>query len=146
VEEKAQELNRAPEQQNADLTLAKALIEAQTQKIAIAAKMPALGEMAGGKASEINNPMEIIHARASDLMEAAAEKDSVPADMVLATMEKIRNTATRVTKITMGLRKFARETQDDPEKATGVQEILEEALPFCMERNGTGIEHFERNR
>src|SRR5713101_88704 len=52
----------------------------------------------------------------------------------LATMEKIRNTATRVTKITMGLRKFARETRGDPAKATGVQEILEETLPFCMER------------
>jgi len=133
-------------QQNADLALAKALMEAQTQKIAIAVKMPALGEMAGGMAHEINNPMGIIHARASDLMDAVAEKNSMPAYMVLATMETIRNTATRVTKITMGLRRFARETRDDPAKAAGVQEILEETLPCSMERNGTGIEHFERNR
>jgi hypothetical protein len=42
AQEKAQELNRALEQQNADLTLAKALIEAQTQKIVIAAKMSPL--------------------------------------------------------------------------------------------------------
>ena len=42
AEEKARELNRALERQNADLILAKALIEAQTQKIAIAAKMSAL--------------------------------------------------------------------------------------------------------
>ena len=52
AEEKAKELNRALERQNADLTMAKALIEAQTQKIAIAAKMSALGEMAGGMAHE----------------------------------------------------------------------------------------------
>ena len=45
-----------------------------------------LGEMAGGMAHEINNPMGIIHARASDLMESAAEKDSVPADLVPATI------------------------------------------------------------
>ena len=134
AEAKAQELNRVLERQNADLTLAKALIEAQTQKIAIAAKMSALGEMAGGMAHEINNPMGIIHARASDLMEVAAENDTVPASVVLATMEKIRNTASRVTKITTGLRKFARETRGDPATQTGVQEILEETLPFCMER------------
>jgi hypothetical protein len=49
---------------------------------------------------------------------AIAEKDSVPADMALATMEKIRNTARQATKITMGLRKFAREARGDPAKAT----------------------------
>ena len=134
AEAKAQELNRALERQNADLTLAKALIEAQAQKIAIAAKMSALGEMAGGMAHEINNPMGIIHARASDLMEVARDSDTVPAIMVLATMEKIRNTASRVTKITTGLRRFARETRGDPATQIGVQEILEETLPFCMER------------
>jgi PAS domain S-box-containing protein len=134
AEEKARELNQVLEQQNADLTLAKAMIEAQTQKIAIAAKMSALGEMAGGMAHEINNPMGIIHARASDLIEVASESDTVSSLTVVETMEKIRNTASRVTKITMGLRKFARETRGDPATATGVREILEETLPFCMER------------
>ena len=132
AEEKARELNGTLEKQNADLIVAKALIEAQTQRIAIAAKMSALGEMAGGMAHEINNPMGIIHARASDLMEAAADRDSVPASMVIATMDKIRNTASRVTKITMGLTKFARETKGDPATETGVREILDETLPFCM--------------
>jgi hypothetical protein len=37
-------------------------------------------------AHEINNAMGIIHARGSALMEAAAEKDSLPADLVLATI------------------------------------------------------------
>jgi len=65
---------------------------------------------------------------------AIAEKDSVRAEMVLAALEKIRNMARQATKITMGLRKFAREARGNPAKATGVQEILEETLPFCMER------------
>jgi PAS domain S-box-containing protein len=134
AEETARELNRVLEQQNADLLLAKAMIESQTQKIALGAKMSALGEMAGGMAHEINNPMGIIHARASDLMELASESATVPSITVVATMEKIRNTASRVTKITMGLRKFARETRGDPATETGVREILEETLPFCMER------------
>lgn len=76
-------------------------------------------------AHEINNPREIIHARASDLKEEAAKS---------ATMEKIRNTASRVTKITMGLQKFARKTRNDPATETGVREILEDTLAFCMER------------
>lgn len=134
AEENAREMNKVLERQNADLTLAKAMIEAQTQKIAIAAKMSALGEMAGGMAHEINNPMGIIHARASDLLEVAQESETVPSNMVMSAMEKIRSTASRVTRITMGLRKFARETRGDPSTQTEVREILEETLPFCMER------------
>jgi len=114
--------------------LAKAMIEAQTQKIALAAKMSALGEMAGGMAHEINNPMGIIPARVSDLIEVASESDTLSSLTVVEAMEKIRNTASRVTKITKGPRKFARETRGDPATATGVREILEETLPFCMER------------
>ena len=134
AEAKARLLNQELERQNADLTRAKALIEAQTQKIAVTAKMSALGEMAGGVAHEINNPMGIIHARASDLLEFAEEQETVPAKMVVETMEKIRNTAARVTKITLGLRKFARETRNDPVVATSVQDIVEETLSFCTQR------------
>jgi hypothetical protein len=43
--------------------------------------------MAGGMADEINNPMDIIHARASDLMEAAEERDSVPSTTVTGALE-----------------------------------------------------------
>lgn len=134
AEAKARLLNQELERQNADLTKAKALIEAQTQKIAVTAKMSALGEMAGGMAHEINNPMGIIHARASDLLEFAEEKETVPGEMVVETMEKIRNTAARVTKITLGLRKFARETRNDPVVATPVQDIVEDTLSFCTQR------------
>jgi PAS domain S-box-containing protein len=127
-------LNRELEHQNADLTLAKALIEAQTQKIAVAAKMSALGEMAGGMAHEINNPMGIIHARASDLMEFAEERDAVPSRVVIETMEKIRNTASRVTKITQGLRKFARESHNDPVTQVFLKDIIDDTLSFCTQR------------
>jgi len=134
AEEKARLLNRELERQNADLTRAKTLIEAQTQKIALTAKMSALGEMAGGMAHEINNPMGIIHARASDLLERAEQTDAVPSAVVIESMEKIRRTAARVTKITMGLRKFARETRDDPPTKISVREIVEETLSFCLQR------------
>jgi len=46
---------------------------------------------------------------------AIAEKDSVPAEMVLAALEKIRNMARQATKITMGLRKFARSARQPSE-------------------------------
>lgn len=134
AEEKALKLNRELEKQNADLSLAKAVIEAQTQRIAVGAKMSALGEMAGGMAHEINNPMGIIHARASDLMEFAEEAEAVPSRTVIETMEKIRNTAARVTKITLGLRKFARETRNDPLVEVSVAELVEDTLSFCMQR------------
>ena len=122
------------ERQNADLTLAKALIESQTPEIAVTAKMSALGEMAGGMAREINNPMGIIHARASDLMEVAEKMESVPSSTIMETMATICKTAERVTKITLGLRKFARETRSDPLMDASVQEIIEDTLSFCTQR------------
>jgi PAS domain S-box-containing protein len=134
AEENARQLNRKLERQNADLSIAKRLIETQTQKIATTAKMSALGEMAGGMAHEINNPMGIIHARASDLMEAAQAMESVPAKMVIDAMEKIRSTATRVSKITLGLRKFARETHSDPAVNVPLREIVDDTLSFCTQR------------
>lgn len=134
AEERARQLNRELEKQNSDLTLAKAVIEAQTQRIAVNAKMSALGEMAGGMAHEINNPMGIIHARASDLMELAGETDAVHSSTVIETMEKIRNTAARVTKITLGLRKFARETRNDPLMEASIHDIVEDTLSFCTQR------------
>jgi PAS domain S-box-containing protein len=134
AQEKERQLNVALEQKNAALVTAKAMIEAQTQQIAMNAKMSALGEMAGGMAHEINNPMGIIHARASDLKELAAEQEVVPAKTVIETMDKIRSTATRVTRITMALRKFSRDSQHDEPVETRVQDILDDTLAFCVER------------
>lgn len=58
----------------------------------------------------------------------------MPSRTIMETMAKICSTAERVTKITLGLRKFARETRSDPLMGASVQEIVEDTLSFCTQR------------
>src|SRR5262249_18403160 len=134
VEQALEAANQRLAQQFADLRCAKVTIETQTQQIAATAKMSALGEMAGGIAHEINNPMGIIHARASDLGELAQESASVPSSVVRETTEKICQMAMRVSTITKGLRKFARDARFDPFHSSSVAEIIDDTLALCGER------------
>jgi C4-dicarboxylate-specific signal transduction histidine kinase len=67
-------------------------------------------------------------------MEAAEELEAVPSRTVIEAMEKIRSTAARVTKITLGLRKFAREAHSDPVTEALVSEIVDDTLSFCTQR------------
>jgi PAS domain S-box-containing protein len=128
------ELNEQLAMRNATLEKANELIASQTEQIANTAKMSALGEMAGGIAHEINNPIGIIHARVNDLKEIAEESDTVPSATVIGTMEKVSNLVMRVAKITKSMRRFSRDAHQDPFHATTLDEILDDTLSFCQER------------
>ncbi|MGZ3704950.1 MAG: PAS domain S-box protein, partial [Bdellovibrionota bacterium] len=70
-----------------DITEARKLeqtVESQRANMAVAAKMSALGEMAGGLAHEINNPLAIIHGHAVLLRELGRDRRLTPEE--LATM------------------------------------------------------------
>ena len=128
------ELNEQLAVRNATLEKANELIASQTEQIANTAKMSALGEMAGGIAHEINNPIGIIHARVNDLREIAEESATVPSATVIGTMEKVSNLVMRVAKITKSMRRFSRDAHQDPFHTTSLEEILEDTLSFCQER------------
>ena len=97
------------------------------------AKLAALGEMAGGIAHEINNPLNIILLlieKQRDLLERTPgnitelKKDN----------EKIETTINRISKIISGLRSFARSGQNDPIESSNLQKIIEDTLSLCHER------------
>lgn len=134
AERRVLELNGQLALRNEKLEKANALIASQTEQIANAAKMSALGEMAGGIAHEINNPIGIIHARVNDLKDLAEEHTTVPSAAVIQTMDKVSNLVMRVAKITKSMRRFSRDAHQDPFQATSVAEILEDTLSFCHER------------
>lgn len=134
AERKVLDLNQLLAARNEKLEKASALIADQTRQIASTAKMSALGEMAGGIAHEINNPIGIIHARVSDLRELAEESESIPSAAVIETMDRVAALVMRVARITKGMRKFARDANRDPFLITTVGEILEDTLSFCREK------------
>lgn len=97
-------------------------------------KMASLGEMAGGIAHEINNPLAIIQAKAGQMktrIQEGAPKDS---QRSISDLEKIEQTVDRIAKIIKGLRSFSRNSEQDPMEETAVSVLLEESLELCRER------------
>jgi C4-dicarboxylate-specific signal transduction histidine kinase len=109
------------------------IIEAQRVKMTATSKMTALGEMAGGLAHEINNPVAIIHGNAIILQQLAAQGNMLP-DQIISMARVIAQTAERISKITRSLLAFARDAEHDPFKKASILKIVEETAEFCQER------------
>jgi two-component system NtrC family sensor kinase len=97
------------------------------------AKLAALGEMAGGIAHEINNPLAIIHSNITLQKELLAEKN-IDMKMVMGIADKIELTTTRIAKVIKGLRTFSRSGDNDPFENTSIKQIILEALGICAEK------------
>src|ERR1700712_199920 len=92
-----------------------------------------VGEMAGGIAHEINNPLQIIHG-SSSLLRKLVQRQPINTGLLTKTAETIESTAVRIAKITQGLRTFAREGKNDPFETRGVSVLVEDTLSFCSEK------------
>ena len=110
-----------------------ASVEASRAQMADSARLSALGVMAGGIAHEINNPLAVIHALASDLAEAAEHREAAPEE-VARTTRQIARYADRIAMIVTSMRYIAREGADDPLTEVAVSEIVERVLALCAER------------
>lgn len=110
----------------------KQMEEARATLIA-STKMAALGEMSGGIAHEINNPLTVIQARAFQLTQMVDQGKAEPTKIKHAA-ESISRTADKIAKIIKSLRSFSREGSNDPFDVVQVKEIITETLEFCRTR------------
>jgi PAS domain S-box-containing protein len=108
-------------------------LEASRAQMVGASRLSALGEMAGGIAHEINNPLGVIHASAEN-MARMAESGSVQIPEILKNCNRISLTADRIAKIVHSLRHIAREGSADEFRKTSVREVVDETLELCAER------------
>lgn len=111
-----------------------AKLEASREQMVASARLSALGMMAGGIAHEINNPLSIIHAMASDLEEMVEEEGSVPTQVVARKSAIIRETAERIARIVKAMRQISREGAGDPFRSARLTKILGETLEICQAR------------
>ena len=119
-----------------DITEAKEaerIIADQQAKLLTTSKMSALGEMAGGIAHEINNPLTIISGKASQLRREI-NRGVVRQERLIADLDKIELTVTRIAKIIRGLLSFARNTDHDPLAPIDLSQILSDTVELCSEK------------
>ncbi len=111
-----------------------AQIDANKEQLVTSARLSALGMMAGGIAHEINNPLGIIHALASDLIHVVKEEGAAPPGMVARNSTRIRETSDRIARIIKSLRQISREGSSDKLQPAPISKILEETLEVCSAR------------
>ncbi len=102
-------------------------------KLLQSSKMASLGEMAGGVAHEINNPLAVIKAR-SDLLLKMVDSGEMDLDKMKKGLGKIHETVGRIARIVKGLKSFSRDSSRDPKESVVVSRIVEESVDLCREK------------
>jgi C4-dicarboxylate-specific signal transduction histidine kinase len=96
-------------------------------------KMSSLGEMAGGVAHEINNPLMVIVGTTYNLKKTLASKLSHD-DPTFAKIEKIDSMVYRIVGIIKALKNISRNSENDPAERTSVHSVINSTLDLCRER------------
>lgn len=109
------------------------LLMKQQSRMASSARLSALGEMAGGIAHEINNPLAIISLRTHQLAQLV-RKGNLAENQILGIVEGIEKTVDRISKIIKSLQIVARESEHDPFEIVSLKSIVNDTLELCLER------------
>lgn len=105
---------------------------ASQQHLAETTKLAALGQLAGGIAHEINNPLTVINFSAQHLMRMVA-RTGQPIDpkTIQEKCESITKFAKRIAEIVKSLRSVSRDTSLDEIEVIDVEEVVDIATQIC---------------
>lgn len=104
-------------------------------------KLSSLGEVAGGIAHEINNPLAIIKATAQRIKKEISSSIDLDKEKILKNSEKIIETTDRIAKIITGLRNFSRDAGEDQHDFVMMEEVITDTLALCQEKfKNSGIQ------
>lgn len=116
-----------------DLKQAQAELEQQKARSEYASKLATLGEMAGGIAHEINNPLAVISAAAETIFEENTH-EKPNKELIERMVSQINKVTMRISKIVKGLRTFSRQGDRDPILETDLNSILKDTLSLCQNK------------
>lgn len=116
------------------LELAQKEVLNQKSKAEYASKLAALGEMAGGVAHEINNPLTAILGYAEQVGLSISQTELQDKDKLKNKIEKIKNSVQRISRIISGLKNFSRDGSKDPKQLVSLNSIIDETIELCRQR------------
>ncbi len=108
-------------------------IEDASIKMATVSKLSAIGEMSGGIAHEINNPLTIIMA-SSNIIKKLLEKENIDLNRCQSLLNKINNTTERISKIVISLRNLSRDEAVENKNYHLIASIIKDVLSLSQER------------
>ncbi len=103
-------------------------------RVEYASRLASLGEMAGGIAHEINNPLAAIMGHAEQMNVVLRELPSELSTRLIPKTDKIQKAVTRISRIIQSLRHFSRSSENEPLQATDLGILLDETLELCRAR------------
>ncbi len=110
------------------------LIEQERARSIQSSKLATLGEMAGGIAHEINNPLAAISAKFQQMKKLIEEQETIKATQLSGSIELIQRNISRIEKIVKSLRLVSRDGHLDPCERVKLTHVLEDTLELCLER------------
>ena len=116
-----------------DIKKVEAQLEEQRLRAVRTSKMAALGEMAGGVAHEINNPLAIISGRLAQI-NRILDKEPLDRQGADKHLKSIAQTVTRIASIVKGLRAFSRTGDEEPFEEFSINKSISDTLSLGGER------------
>ena len=97
------------------------------------AKLASLGEMAGGIAHEINNPLAVISST-MQMIRKLHERKKLTDELLLDAVSSVEATVVRTSKIITGLRTVSRTSESFTKEHVMARDVFEDVLGLCSEK------------
>lgn len=127
---KLKELNFDLEQKIIERTK---LLDEERLRSLQSAKLASLGEMAGGIAHEINNPLAVISST-MQMIRKLIERKKMTEELLLDAVSNVESTVVRTSKIITGLRTVSRSSESFTKEHVTARDIFEDVLGLCSEK------------
>lgn len=96
-------------------------------------KLASLGEMAGGIAHEINNPLAIILGNVAYLLKRI-EKGKLDEETLITNLNKTEQVGFRMKRIISGMRNLIRDDSTEDAEQFHIKDLIEDSIGLCEER------------
>lgn len=115
------------------VNMANQKIKSQQSELIHISNLAALGEMSGGIAHEINNPLQILSTQISLIRKQLEGIEQIPA-RVMKTFDQMDETVLRISKLVKGLRSLSRNTSTDPQTTFPISTAVNDMLSVSSQK------------